>query len=73
MSPPDLTDINRGVVVQKPKSDVYTWLLLVALFAIIMACICLYIEFGVRYGGDYNATGAGAPAAAIHYGSRIIV
>ncbi|MGH7138727.1 MAG: hypothetical protein ACREHD_23520 [Pirellulales bacterium] len=73
MSPPDLTDINRGIVVQKPKSDVYTWLLLVALFAIILACICLWIEFGVRYGADYNATGAGAPAAAIHYGSRVIV
>ena len=73
MSPPDLTDINRGVVVQKPKSDVYTWLLLVALFAIILACICLWIEFGVRYGGDINATGAAAQAAAVHYGNRIVV
>lgn len=67
MSPPDLNDANRGVVVQKPKTDVYTWLLLVALFAIIMACVCLYIEFGVRYGGDMKATGASAPSAAIHY------
>ncbi|HET6880619.1 MAG TPA: hypothetical protein VFI31_10715 [Pirellulales bacterium] len=65
MSPPDLTDINRGVVVQKPKADVYTWLLLVALLAIIMAVICLWIEFGVRYGADINATGATAPTAAI--------
>lgn len=69
MSPPDLTDANRGVVVQKPKTDVYTWLLLVALFAIIMACVCLYIEFGVRYGGDINAAGAAATSAAIHYTS----
>lgn len=67
MSPPDLNDANRGVVVQKPKTDVYTWLLLVALFAIIMACVCLYIEFGVRYAGDMKATGASAPSAAIHY------
>lgn len=68
MSPPDLSDANRGIVVQKPKTDVYTWLLLVALFAVIMACVCLYIEFGVRYGGDINATGASAPSAAIDYG-----
>lgn len=73
MSPPDLTDVNRGVVVQKPKTDVYTWLLLVALFAIIMACVCLYIEFGVRYGGDINAAGASAPSAAVHYDAPPLV
>lgn len=73
MSPPDSTDVNRVVGVQKPKTDVYTWLLLVALFAVIMACVCLYIEFGVRYGGDINATGASAPSAAIHYGGPPVV
>lgn len=73
MSPPDLTDINRGVVVQKPKADVYTWLLLVALFAIIFACVCLWIEFGVRYGGDINAAAASAPSAAVSYGNRLVV
>jgi hypothetical protein len=73
VSPPDLTDINRGIVVQKPKSDVYTWLLLVALFAIIFACICLWIEFGVRYGADMNAAGAAAQSAAVNYGHRLVV
>ncbi len=71
MSPPDLT--SAGVVVQKPKSDVYTWLLLVALFAIILACICLWVEFGVRYGGDVNATGAQAPSAKIEYRNPFVV
>jgi hypothetical protein len=73
VSPPDLTDINRGVVVQKPKADVYTWLLLVALFAIILAVICLWIEFGVRYGADMNATGATAPTARLDYDTRDLV
>jgi hypothetical protein len=67
VSPPDLTNVNPGVVVQKPKADVYTWLLLVALFAVILTCICLWIEFGVRYGADINATGATAPSAQIEY------
>jgi hypothetical protein len=71
VSPPDLTDVNRGVVVQKPKSDVYTWLLLVALLAIILACVCLWIEFYVRYKGDVKATGA-ALSAPVDYLSRAI-
>jgi uncharacterized membrane protein len=71
VSPPDLTDVNRGVAVQKPKSDVYTWLLLVALLAIILACICLWIEFGVRYNADVNATGA-APTALVDHVTRLV-
>lgn len=59
MSLPDLTDASRGITVHKPKADIYTWLLLVALVAIIIACTFLGIELG-RYGGDYRAAGARA-------------
>ncbi|HVA45740.1 MAG TPA: hypothetical protein VNH11_05075 [Pirellulales bacterium] len=61
MSPQDLTDANRGVVVQKPKADIYTWLLLVALVAILMAITCLALELK-RYDWDFKAAGAGAVA-----------
>ena len=64
MSPPDLTDANRGVIVQKPKADVYTWLLLVALIAILMAITFLLMELS-RYDWDFKA--AGARAAAVDY------
>jgi hypothetical protein len=67
VSLPDLTDANRGITVQKPKADIYTWLLLVALVAIIIACIFLGMELG-RYGGDYRASGA--RATSIDYGVK---
>ena len=56
MSQPDLSSANppRGVVVQKPKTNIYTVMLMIALFAMIMACIFLYLELG-QYGG-FNAS-----------------
>jgi hypothetical protein len=35
---------NPGVVVQKPKSDVYTTMLFLSFIAIIIACLCLWLE-----------------------------
>lgn len=34
----------RGVVVEKPRANIYTALLALSLAAIIVACICLYAE-----------------------------
>lgn len=42
MSPLDSN--NPGVVVQKPKSDVYTTMLFISFIAIIIACLCLWLE-----------------------------
>ena len=63
MSQPDLTSPSRGVVVQRPKSDVYTVMLGIALTAIAIACLLLFLELR-RYKGDIKATGAKAVAAA---------
>lgn len=63
MSQPDLTSPGRGVVVQRPKSDIYTVLLGIALTAILIACLLLFLELR-RYNSDIKATGAKAVAAA---------
>jgi hypothetical protein len=34
----------RGVVVEKPRANIYTALLALSLVAIIVGCICLYAE-----------------------------
>ena len=34
----------RGVVVEKPKANIYTVLLVLAFAAILIGCICLYAE-----------------------------
>lgn len=64
MSLPDLTDpgAGRGVVVQKAKSDVYTVMLGIALTAIIIACILLWLEWK-RYEYDLKASSYRAAAA----------
>ncbi|MEM9186814.1 MAG: hypothetical protein AAGB00_09995 [Planctomycetota bacterium] len=40
----------RGVIVQKPKTNIYTIMLIISLLAMIMACIFLWLEIG-EYGG----------------------
>jgi len=65
VSLPDLTDPNRGLVVHKPKADIYTCLLGVALVALIIACTYLAIELN-RYNWDLKASGA--RATSIDYG-----
>lgn len=66
VSQPDLTSPaappGRSVVVQRPKSDVYTVMLGIALLAVVIACVLLWLEFR-RYKGDINATSAKSVAA----------
>lgn len=35
----------RGVVVEKPKSNAYTVMLILSLVAIVIGCACLYAEY----------------------------
>lgn len=51
MSPPDSTESRPGIYVPKPKPDVYTVLLAIALVAILIGVICLVLEL-VDYGGQ---------------------
>ena len=52
MSNPNPTGTSsRGVIVPKPKADIYTLLLALSLIAIIIGCIFLVLELG-RY--DYE-------------------
>lgn len=44
MSQPASTDPTRGIAVQKPKADIYTFMLGVALVAILMAILFLCLE-----------------------------
>ena len=50
MSTQKSTSSSGGVVVQKPRSDVYTMMLIVSFVALVISCILLYLELG-RYGG----------------------
>ena len=34
----------RGVIVEKPKANVYTVMLILSLIAILIGCLCLYLE-----------------------------
>lgn len=40
----------RGVIVKKPKTNIYTMMLLISLLALIFGCIFLYAEIS-KYGG----------------------
>jgi hypothetical protein len=63
VSPQDL--INQpGVVVQKPKSDVYTTMLFLSLLAILLAILCLYLEMKA-YNLDIKADEARLRSAAV--------
>jgi hypothetical protein len=41
----------RGVVVEKPKANIYTVLLALSFVAIVVGCICLYAEMNAY---DFN-------------------
>lgn len=45
MSQPDSTENRPGIYVPKPKPDIYTVLLGIALFAVLVACILLFLEW----------------------------
>jgi hypothetical protein len=55
VSTPGYADSGRGVYVEKPKSNVYTVLLALALLSLIIACIFLLLEMNA-YEFDRRAT-----------------
>lgn len=63
MSPPDLTDRPRGIVVQKPRSDIYTALLAVGLTALILGIVMLVLEMN-KFDWDIKASKVPRTAAA---------
>lgn len=67
MSPPDSADKRPGISVPKAKNDIYTVMLGIALLAIIIACILLWMEMA-RYEYKFKVSRlvSPAPAAAQH-------
>ena len=54
----------RGVVVQKPASNIYTVLLILALLALVVGCVLLYLEIqalGGFKGSQASAMGVSTP------------
>ncbi|HEX3727101.1 MAG TPA: hypothetical protein VHV08_12690 [Pirellulales bacterium] len=47
---------SRGVVVEKPKANIYTVLLILSFLAILVGCLCLYFEMKA-YNFDFKARG----------------
>ena len=57
MSQPDLTSANPpGVIKPKPKTSIYTMLLLVSLLCLLLGVIFLWLEVN-QYGGLFNVKG----------------
>ncbi len=57
MSQPDLSSANPpGVLRSKPKTSIYTMLLLLALLALLLGCLFLFLEIN-QYGGFGNVKG----------------
>lgn len=54
------SNLSNTVRYRKPKADVYTLLLGIALVALIIACIFAYLEVA-DYEGDVNAPSVSAP------------
>ena len=58
---------SSGGPYRKPRADVYTWMLLLAFVAIVIACICLYLEVADYGPQPYSLAapvGSTAPAVA---------
>jgi hypothetical protein len=50
---------------RKPRTDIYTWMLALALVAILIACLCLYLEV-VDYGPNpFSASLAAPPSVGV--------
>jgi hypothetical protein len=47
----------RGVILQKPRANVYTVMMIVSLVALSVGCLCLYGEMKT-YNMDFRARGA---------------
>jgi hypothetical protein len=44
----------RGVIVEKPKANIYTVMLILSLVAILIGCLCLYLEMK-EYNFEFKA------------------
>jgi hypothetical protein len=44
----------RGVVVEKPKANIYTMLLIISFIAIVIGCLMLYLEMK-EYNFEFKA------------------
>lgn len=44
MSRPDSTEVRTALFVPKARPDIYTVLLIVAFVAIVIACVCLWLD-----------------------------
>jgi len=53
VSPPESAEAGRGVYVEKPKSNIFTVMLLMSLVAILVAIVFLCLEMA-QYGWDRN-------------------
>lgn len=60
MSAPD-SNLSRPIRYRKPKADIYTLLLAIALVALILACVFVFLE--IKDYGDQPFSGA--PSAAL--------
>jgi hypothetical protein len=56
------SDEPRGVLVRRPKTTIYTVLLLLALVAILIACLIMVVEWAA-YGFQHKPTALSRPAA----------
>ena len=50
----DAPDTKRGVIVEKPKANIYTVLLVLSFVAILIGCLSLYLEMSA-YNFEINA------------------
>lgn len=67
MSQPDLSSVDapRGVLVHRPRASVYTVLLAIALVAILLGCLFLWLEIKA-FGGFGAVKGKVASASPAH-------
>ena len=53
MSQPDFNEQPRSMVVQKPKSNIYTALLAISALALVVGCVFLLLEI-TTYSGSFS-------------------
>lgn len=62
---------SRRVAIAKPKNDIYVALLAIALFAVLMGCVLLFLEWN-EYGRSTKVTQSATPSVhtqLVHSGS----
>jgi hypothetical protein len=70
VSQPDSTEARPGIYVPKPKPDVYTMMLVVALLALILAIVYLLLELRT-YHWETKAPMARAAATSVSFGTQV--